>query len=83
MHSKRPETRPDVGNAINLEAIMEQKDLRQRIMERAYEILEQEGRSGQPEDHWLRAEQELSGNAAPEDSGDPLSDAADRQGDFA
>jgi hypothetical protein len=34
-------------------------DLNQRIQERAYEIWEQEGRSGDPEDHWFRAEQEL------------------------
>ncbi len=36
-----------------------EKDLEQRIQERAYDIWEQEGRSGDPEDHWLRAEQEV------------------------
>jgi hypothetical protein len=36
-----------------------EKDLNQRIQERAYEIWEREGRSGSPEDHWFRAEQEL------------------------
>ena len=36
-----------------------ENDLNQRIQERAYEIWEREGRSGNPEDHWYRAEQEL------------------------
>ena len=35
------------------------KDLGQKIQERAYEIWEREGCSGDPEDHWYRAEQEL------------------------
>ena len=35
------------------------KDLSQRIQERAYEIWEREGCSGDPEDHWYRVEQEL------------------------
>ena len=33
----------------------------QQIRERAYEIWEREGRTGNPEDHWFRAEQELKG----------------------
>jgi hypothetical protein len=37
-----------------------EKHLEQRIRERAYEIWESEGRSGNPEDHWSRAEQELT-----------------------
>jgi Protein of unknown function (DUF2934) len=37
------------------------KHLEQRIRERAYEIWESEGCSGNPEDHWSRAEQELKG----------------------
>ena len=36
-----------------------EKDLEQEIRERAYEIWESEGRSGDPEDHWSRAKQEL------------------------
>jgi hypothetical protein len=36
-----------------------ERDLEQRIRERAYEIWENEGRSGDPQDHWWRAEQEL------------------------
>ncbi len=36
-----------------------EKNLEQRIQERAYELWEREGRSGNPEDHWFRAEQEL------------------------
>jgi len=31
-----------------------------RIRQRAYEIWENEGRTGNPEDHWFRAKQELS-----------------------
>ncbi len=33
------------------------------IRQRAYEIWEREGRSGDPQDHWYRAERELSGTA--------------------
>jgi hypothetical protein len=40
-------------------------DRERRIRERAYEIWEHEGRSGNPEDHWLEAERELTrGDAA-------------------
>jgi hypothetical protein len=35
-------------------------DLKRRIRERAYEIWEREGRSGDPEDHWFEAERELT-----------------------
>jgi hypothetical protein len=63
-------------------------DLDQRIQERAYEIWEREGRSGDPEEHWYRAEQELrdvppategsaSGGRAAEDK------IIDKLGDFA
>lgn len=38
-----------------------QQDQERRIRERAYEIWEREGCSGDPEDHWLRAEHELKG----------------------
>ena len=31
----------------------------ERVRTLAYEIWEREGRSGDPEDHWLRAEREL------------------------
>ncbi len=37
------------------------QDLEQRIQERAHEIWEREGRSGDPQHHWLRAEQEVRG----------------------
>ena len=39
------------------------QDLERRIRERAYEIWEREGHSGDPGDHWLRAENELRGIA--------------------
>jgi Protein of unknown function (DUF2934) len=42
-----------------------EKHLEQRIRERAYEVWESEGRSGNPEDHWSRAEQELNNAGAP------------------
>jgi Protein of unknown function (DUF2934) len=32
----------------------------EKIRQRAYEIWENEGRTGNPEDHWFRAEQELA-----------------------
>jgi hypothetical protein len=41
----------------------------ERIRQRAYEIWENEGRTGNPEDHWFRAEQELA------DQGQERSDA--------
>lgn len=41
-----------------------ERDLEQQIQKRAHEIWEHEGRSGDPEDHWLRAEQEVRGAAA-------------------
>jgi hypothetical protein len=50
------------------------KDFEQRVRQRAYEIWEREGRSGDPEDHWTRAERELrvppalSGGIAVEDT---------------
>jgi hypothetical protein len=36
--------------------------LEDRIRRRAYELWEQAGRTGDPEDHWMRAERELSGS---------------------
>jgi hypothetical protein len=32
----------------------------EKIRQRAYEIWEREGRTGNPEDHWFRAQQELN-----------------------
>ncbi len=37
------------------------KEFEQQVRERAYEIWEQEGRSGDPKAHWARAEQEIAG----------------------
>ena len=39
------------------ESVTSQDD---RIRQRAYEIWEDEGRDGNPDDHWTRAERELS-----------------------
>jgi hypothetical protein len=63
------------------------QDLNQQIQERAYAIWEREGRSGDPEDHWLRAEQELKGVAS-RDGDDPEAKPSgdkiiDKLGDFA
>jgi hypothetical protein len=45
-----------------------------RIRRRAYELWELEGRSGNPEDHWYRAEQDLrSGSTEPGSTPDPKS----------
>ena len=35
-------------------------DEHERIRRRAYELWERDGRSGDPEEHWLRAEKELN-----------------------
>jgi hypothetical protein len=37
-----------------------QDDQREKIRRRAYELWEQNGRAGDPEDHWFRAERELT-----------------------
>ena len=37
----------------------------EEIRVRAYEIWERQGRSGNPEDHWLEAERELKTEEAP------------------
>jgi Protein of unknown function (DUF2934) len=44
-----------------------ESDLNERIRRRAYELWEQDGRAGDPNDHWHRAERELK-----EQSRDPL-----------
>ena len=41
-----------------------ERDLEKRIQERAHGAWKHEGRSGDQEDHWLRAEQEVRGTAA-------------------
>ena len=46
----------------------------ERIRKLAYEIWEREGRTGDPEDHWLRAEREL-GRERPEASAATVEDA--------
>jgi len=65
-----------------------EKDLEQRIRQRAYEIWESEGRTGDPEDHWSRATQELNdaGTSQGQDAaGAPTPDDTiiDQLGDFA
>jgi hypothetical protein len=37
------------------------KEFEQQVRERAEEIWEQEGRSGDPQAYWARAEQEIAG----------------------
>ena len=48
-------------------------DREQRIRKRAYEIWEEEGRTGSPDDHWLRAERELR-EALPDSGGIAVED---------
>jgi hypothetical protein len=48
----------------------------QRIQERAYQIWEREGRSGDPEDHWFRAERELMADESGTETSPPGSEAA-------
>ena len=46
-------------------------DREARIRKRAYEIWEREGRSGDPEDHWVRAEREIDATVS-QTSAEPL-----------
>jgi hypothetical protein len=47
----------------------------ERIRQRAYQIWEDEGRSGDPQDHWYRAERELSESTTQERSEAIVEDA--------
>jgi hypothetical protein len=65
-----------------------EKHLEQRIRERAYEIWQREGHSGNPEDHWFRAEQELKDAGTPQGqdaagANTPDDTIIDQLGDFA
>jgi Protein of unknown function (DUF2934) len=46
-----------MSDTVSAAAIATSRD--EKIRERAYEIWESEGRTGNPEDHWFRAQQEL------------------------
>ena len=65
-----PDATPRIGLDLGRQIFDDQSSDRQedqsgmsqeKIRQRAYEIWEREGRSGDPEDHWYRAERELSG----------------------
>ena len=47
-----------MSDALSAAAIAVGQD--ETIRQRAYEIWENEGRTGNPEDHWFRAQQELA-----------------------
>ena len=47
-----------MSDTVSAAAIATSQD--ERIRQRAYEIWENEGRTGNPEDHWFGAEQELA-----------------------
>ena len=47
-----------MSDTVSAAAIATSQD--ERIRQRAYEIWEREGRTGNPEDHWFRAERELA-----------------------
>jgi Protein of unknown function (DUF2934) len=49
--------------------------LEDRIRRRAYQLWEQAGRSGHPDDHWLQAERELA-SGSPDPRGATVEDAA-------
>jgi hypothetical protein len=63
------------------------KEFEERVRKRAYEIWECEGRSGDPHEHWARAEQELAGmviDGGKNSSGHAAEDKfTDKLGDFA
>ena len=46
-----------MSDTVSAAAIATSQD--ERIRQRAYEIWEREGRTGNPEDHWFRAQREL------------------------
>jgi hypothetical protein len=46
-----------MSDTLSTAAIATSQD--ETIRQRAYEIWEREGRTGNPEDHWFRAQQEL------------------------
>jgi len=47
-----------MSDTLSAAAIATSQD--ETIRRRAYEIWENEGRTGNPEDHWFRAQQELA-----------------------
>ncbi|WP_166802151.1 DUF2934 domain-containing protein [Microvirga pakistanensis] len=47
-----------MSDTVSAAAIATSQD--ERIRQRAYQIWENEGRTGNPEDHWFRAERELA-----------------------
>jgi hypothetical protein len=47
-----------MSDTLSAAAIATSQD--EKIRQRAYEIWESEGRTGNPEDHWFRAQQELA-----------------------
>ena len=46
-----------MSDTLSAAAIATSQD--EKIRQRAYEIWEREGRTGNPEDHWFRAQREL------------------------
>jgi hypothetical protein len=57
-----------MSDALSAATIATSQD--EKIRQRAYEIWESEGRTGNPEDHWFRAQREL------DNQGQERSDAA-------
>jgi hypothetical protein len=49
-------------------------DLEDRIRARAYELWEEAGCTGDPEDHWFRAEREVLGTDQPGSAAAPSTD---------
>ena len=56
-----------MSDTVSAAAVATSRD--ERIRQRAYQIWEREGRTGNPEDHWFKAQRELA------DQGEERSDA--------
>jgi hypothetical protein len=54
-----------MSDTLSAAAIATSQD--EKIRQRAYEIWENEGRTGNPEGHWFRAQQELANQGQVED----------------
>lgn len=56
-----PDATPRIGLDLGRQVLEGSNE--ERIRRKAYEIWESEGRAGDPQDHWYRAERELSQGA--------------------
>jgi hypothetical protein len=66
-------------NPTTAERTRAMDDREEKIRVRAYEIWERQGRSGDPEDHWLEAEGELEAEETPNASDSPAKSEGSRR----